>query len=111
MRPISPKVKEALLQEPQVCLRADEGNCQGRITFEHALIYAGKQIDEVFAILRICEYHHGVNKFQDGGDMNKEKHVWLALNRATDDELRKYSKAVDYIALRERLNKKYANKN
>lgn len=107
MRPISPAVKAKLLEEPQVCLRADEGNCQGRITFEHAIIYAGRQLDEVFAILRICEYHHGVNRFQDGGDMNKEKHVWLALNRASDDELRKYSKAIDYIALRERLNKKY----
>lgn len=108
MRPISPKVKAQLLEEPQECLRKDEGNCQGRITFEHALIYGGRQIDEVWAILRICEYHHGVNKFQDGGDMNKEKHVWLALNRASSEELKKYSKAIDYIALRERLNKKYA---
>lgn len=89
------------------CMRSDEGNCQGRLTKEHAIIYAGKQLQEEFAILDICEFHHGVNNFQDKGDLNKEKHVWIALNRATDDELRAISKCIDQIALRERLNVKY----
>lgn len=90
--------------EKSVCLRADEGNCAGRLTKEHAIIYAGKQLQEEWAILDICEYHHGVNKFMDTGHLDKQKHVWIALNRATDDELRRISKAVDYIALRSRLN-------
>jgi hypothetical protein len=109
MRKISQKNREIIAADQyyRSCARSDEGNCRGRVTIEHSIIYAGRQIDDLWSLLPICEYHHGVNKFQDGGDMNKEKHVWLALNRATDDELRKYSKAVDYIALRERLNKKY----
>lgn len=97
-----PKVK------PRVCLRADEGNCAGRLTKDHAMTFAGKQIQAEWAILDICAFHHGVDEYQDNGGKNNEKHVWLALCRATDDELRAISKAVDYIALRSRLNAKYA---
>lgn len=89
------------------CMRADEGNCHGRITKEHAIIYAGKQLQEEWAILDICEFHHGVNNYQDRGDLRKEKHIWLALNRANDEQIRAISKAIDYFDLRERLNYKY----
>lgn len=106
MRPISPEVKARLDAEPDICLLLDE-NCDGRITREHALIYAGKQIDEAWAILKICAYHHSVDEHQDGPGLNKEKNVWVALNRATDEELLKYSKAVNYIEMRNHLNKKY----
>lgn len=106
MRKISPKVKAKLEQEPDICLRRDEGDCKGRITWEHALTYGSRQIDEAWAILKICEFHHAVNTYQDCGKMNKEKHIWLALNRATDDELDKYYKA-DFKSKRERLNKIY----
>lgn len=93
--------------EVRVCMRADEGNCQGRITKEHAIIYAGKQLQEEWAILDICEFHHGVNNFQDRGDLNKEKHVWIALNRAPNARLRELSKGEDKVALRAYLNLKY----
>ncbi len=98
---------EDLLGMPRECLRSDEGNCAGRLTKEHAIIYAGKQLQEEWAILDICEFHHGINNFQDRGDLNKEKHVWIALNRATDEELVAISKCIDQIALRERLNAIY----
>lgn len=98
---------EDMLGMHRECMRADEGNCQGRLTKEHALIYAGKQLQKEFAILDICEFHHGVNNFQDKGDLNKEKHVWIALNRASDEELIAISKNISYINLRERLNAKY----
>lgn len=79
-----------------VCARADEGNCAGRITWEHALIYAGRQLDEAWAILCICSYHHGVDEYQDCGDLNKEKHEWLALRQAPEGRLEELSKAVNY---------------
>lgn len=107
MRKISPKVKSELEKEPNVCARNIHKGCTGRITWEHTLIYGGKQIDEVWAIIKLCEFHHSVDNFQDGGDLNKEINVWIALNRATDEELKKYSKAIDYIRMREVLNKKY----
>lgn len=110
MRKISPEVKKKLEQEPNICARLKDGNCKGRITWEHTLIYAGKQIDEVWAIIKLCEYHHDVNTQQGNGDLQKEKNVWIALNRATDQELIKYSKAINYINERERLNKIYGRK-
>lgn len=110
MRKISPKVKQQLESEPQVCARAKDGGCVGRITWEHTLIYAGKQIDEVWAIIKLCEYHHDVNTQQRNGDLDKEKNVWIALNRATESELRQYSKAIDYVKMREVLNKKYGKR-
>ena len=109
MRKISLKVREQLESEPQICSRRNDTPCGGRITWEHTLIHAGKQIDEAWAIIFLCERHHAVNTYQDGGDLNKEKNIWIALNKATDEELIKYSKVIDYIELRERLNKIYDN--
>lgn len=109
MRRISQKVKNEVLARKQVCARRCDGGCDGRLTFEHAIIYAGKQLDKAWAIVILCEKHHAVNNYQDAGTLNKEKNVWIALNQATDTELMEVSKAVDYIALRARLNKKYGN--
>lgn len=90
-----------------VCARYLDGNCQGRMTKEHALIFAGKQVQADWAILDLCAYHHAVDEFQDGGDLNKEKNIWIALCRATDEELKSISKAVDYPRMRDVLTKKY----
>lgn len=89
------------------CSMEFRGDCDGRITWEHAIIFASKQLNEKWAIIPVCAYHHGVDEFQDRGDVKKEMHVWIALNRATDDELIAISKAIDYLKLRERLNKIY----
>lgn len=81
------------------------GKVNGKIDLHHNLIYAGKQVNEKWCILPICnsihQYHQGFTKEV------KEKLDWIMLNRATDKELKKYSKCVDYIKERERLNKKY----
>lgn len=108
MRPISQGVKTKILSDKfyDKCARHCK-ECRGRITWEHTLVYAGRQIDEAWAIIPLCEYHHAVNMFQDGGDLQKEINVWIALNRATDEELEKYSKSTNYKLMRERLNKKY----
>lgn len=110
MRKISPRVKAILEAEPQVCARVKDGGCAGRITWEHALTYAGKQIDEAWAIIKLCERHHAVNTYQDMGDLNKAKNIWIALMRATYEELKAYSKAIDLIKRREFLNNIYGDK-
>ena len=107
MRKISKKTLQILLSEPNVCARRKDGGCSGRITFEHAIIFKGRQLDEPWSILHLCARHHAVDEFQDGGDLQKEKNIWLALCRATDEQLRAISKAMDYIKYREVLNKKY----
>jgi len=106
MRKISSKVKEKLLQEPDICALKDN-NCSGRITWEHCLCYGGKQIDEAWSIIKICAKHHSVDQYQDSGLLNKEKNIWIALNKATDEELLKYSKVINYIEKRKQLNEKY----
>lgn len=102
MRKISKSVKDKVLERPDVCQRSNM-DCGGRITWEHALTYAGRQIDEAWAIVKLCEYHHAVNTFQDGGDLNKQENQRIALNQATDEELMQYPKA-NFIQLRDRLN-------
>lgn len=101
MRPIPPKLREEMSEDPYYKSCCLQGACIGRVEWHHNLIYAGRQVNEKFCILPLCEYHHrNIVKIKEVVDHRM-------LNRATDDELRKYSKAVDYIALRERLNKKY----
>jgi hypothetical protein len=82
--------------------------CAGRVTREHAIIHAGKKVQEKWAIVPLCASGHGVDFFQDAGtEVAKEVRVWMAVNRATDEELRKVSKVVSYFRERDRLNAKY----
>lgn len=109
MNQIPKKIKDKWSTEetPRICLRANEGNCAGRLTKEHAIYYKGKQLQEDWAILDICEFHHSVCNFQDKGNLNKEIHVWIALNRAPEARLRELSKAEDKLSLKGYLNSKY----
>lgn len=81
--------------------------CDGRITWEHALIYKGSKLQEPWSIIPLCEKAHAVNSYQDAGTMKKELNVWIALNQGTEEDLRAISKAVDYIRERHRLNTIY----
>lgn len=67
----------------KVCARRGL-DCSGRITMEHSLIYAGRQIDEVWAIIPLCVYHHL------GEGLNKELNQYISLQRATKEDLAKY---------------------
>ena len=103
MHPIPIKLKKEILADPyyKQCARKDR-HCKGRITFEHALIYAGRQIQEKWAIIPLCAYHHSVDKFQDGGGLDKRINERIAVSRATPEDLAKYPK---------RNWKQYENKN
>lgn len=85
---------EDILEDPfyKKCIRNNEGTCKGRITFEHAIIYAGKQVQEKWAIVPCCAFHHEVDEFQDNGDLNKELNQLAALKRATEEDFAKYPK-------------------
>lgn len=109
MRAIPATLRNEMESDPYYkrCCMEFRGECEGRITWEHALIFAGKQINEKWAIIPLCEFHHAVGQFQDAGDLKKEMNVWVALNRAIESELLAYSKAIDYVKLKRRLNEKY----
>ena len=72
-----------------------------KVEWHHNLIYAGKQVQEKWCILPLrADVHENIVRY-------KERCDWIMLNRATDDDLRRYSKAVNLIARRATLNKKY----
>lgn len=103
---IPKKLRAELAADPEYkrCSLEGHGDCSGRITWEHAILYAGRRINERWAIIPICERHHAVGRFQDAGTCRKDLNVWVALNRASDEDLERHSKVVDYKRERERLN-------
>jgi len=109
MRKIPINLREEMANDKyyKVCARKSDGNCNGRITFEHAIIYAGQQLNKKWAIIPLCEAHHAVNRHQDGKLLNKEINICIALNRASESELKQISKVINYKRERDRLNQKY----
>jgi hypothetical protein len=86
----------------ECCVADDE--CSGRIEFHHVLIVGGRQLQEKFAIIPVCSgYHH---QFAERSDL-KEKFLHIVLSRASLQELKLISKAVNYKEKLVRLNKKY----
>lgn len=81
--------------------------CDGRLTRDHTATFAGEQIQLKGFIISVCEFGHSVGKFQDSGDHNKEVHLWIAVNRATDEEMLSVSKYFPYTREKMRLNEKY----
>lgn len=66
------------------CERSDEGCPEdAELTWEHAF---GRKEQREWQIICLCEYHHGVNKYQDRGDMNKELNQHIALQYATEGD-------------------------
>lgn len=107
-----PELREEIGNDPEysrcALLGLQFGPCGGRITREHALIHAGKKIQEHFAIIPCCAAHHGVDFFQDAPtEAPKEVRIWVALNRATDEDLYRFSKAINYQREKARLNEKF----
>ena len=85
MRPISPKIRKQLASDPfmQKCAYG----CNVKPEWEHALIYQGKQVNEWWAIIPLCTHHHR------GHGLNKRYNEYIALSRASEADLMKYSKA------------------
>lgn len=109
--PIPPELNDLLNRDPEYeecMLRGVRGHvCGGNVTREHAITFKGSALQKKWAIVAICARAHEVHEYQDAGTMDKQLNVWLALNRATDAELREISKAKDYVRERQRLNRIY----
>ncbi|MGH7782249.1 MAG: hypothetical protein ACREO5_00165 [Candidatus Binatia bacterium] len=93
MHPIPPKLRKQLSEDPyyKACARAGT-DCDGRITCEHSILYAGKQVQERWAIIPLCAFHHSVDEFQDGPGLNKRINRQIAMSRATEEDKKKYSR-------------------
>lgn len=87
MRPISKKNRTLINSDIYfTCCARGGSDCSGRITIEHAFIYAGKQLDELWSFVPLCEYHHL------GEGLNKRINQFIALNRITEVELKSIQK-------------------
>ena len=70
--PIPPAIREELSQDPFMRDCIVMQGCDGRIHFDHAFTYAGKRVNEIWAILPLCRKHNmGVTKMvQTAREMN-----------------------------------------
>ncbi len=74
--------------------------CNGRVEIEHAELYAGRQIPEMWNYVPVCTWHHR------GAGLDKNLNQYEALSRATDADLAKYPK-VDWKQKLKYLKSKY----
>lgn len=93
MRPIPAKLRKRLANSHfmQRCALHDGkyGACTGKIEWHHVWIYAGKQINEDWAIVPACEGHHA----KVNGDQEIRKAFErISLDRTSPQNLEKYPK-------------------
>lgn len=112
-KPIPLKMRAEMDQDPtmHICMRnalLDDHTCERdplkpwqEVEWEHVFTFGGSKVNQKWAIISICYLVHR------GGKLNKEINRWIALNRATSEELKAVSKAVPYLNMREHLNKIY----
>lgn len=95
MRSISSRVSKELhtqLRMKQCVIRDLQdlyGPCGGKIEWDHVWIYAGRQIDEPWAIVGLCHDHHMA---KEGEPAVKAAVQTASLMLATIEELSKYSR-------------------
>lgn len=95
-----PALRAEVAANPEICafgtpeLQIRFGSCEGRDTNEHAIIVAGKKVQRFWAIIKCCAKHHGVDFHQDAHtEAPKRAREWVALNRASDEDLMEFPKA------------------
>ena|SRR3990167_2348359 len=98
MKAIPIKLREEMSADPQYghCMRKaifNDHECKPDpiskkiIEWEHAMYYKGSQINRKWAIISICWLTHR------GGMMDKRKNEYMALIRATEEDLKEYPRA------------------
>ena len=100
MKAIPQRIRREMAADPWYSRCAICGDPR-KVEWHHVFIYRGSQIQEKWAIVPACEEHHRMVKTRR---RIKEAFERIALNRATDNELRAVSKAINYIRERKRLN-------
>ncbi len=106
------KIYDEIVRERPFCERKEifkDHECIGRSTMEHVWVYSNRQINEKWAIIRLCEWAHSVCRCQNNGGLDKEINEYLSLRHATDDDLRKYPNK-NWKQIKNHLNKKYVTK-
>lgn len=99
--PIPPKLKKEMEEDPFYSVCCITGVKNEKIDWHHNLQFAGKRVNEKFCILPLAKSVH------DNITYYKEECDWIMWNRASEEELTRYSKAIDYRKVLARLNEKF----
>lgn len=75
------------------------GMCSRKIEWHHVWIYAGRQINEPWAIVGACTIHH--DEVKSNRDV-KRAFERISLSRASLDDLEKYPKK-DWLQIKKQL--------
>ena len=104
MRPIPPELRKELEADKfyNRCCITGLSNKEVKIDWHHNFQFAGRQVNEKWCILPLFQSLH-----KEMSREIKERLNWIMYNRASDETLEKYSKAVDLKWERNRLNIKF----
>lgn len=112
--PIPAKLREEMEADPfyaKCCVTGGGKKTENRfdpdrIEWHHNFRWQGQRVNEKWCILPLVKWVH------DMADTREIREILdhIMLNRADEATLRKYSKAEDLVAKRDRLNKRYENK-
>ncbi len=105
MRKIPLKLRNEMSADPFYSRCCMTGATNEKIEWHHAFQFAGRQVNEKWCILPLSKSMHDMVHLP----YNKSRCDWIMLNRATDEELREYSKVTNLIKKREYLNKVYGS--
>jgi len=101
--PIPPKLREEMANDKfydKCCITGLSKNAV-KIEWHHNLMFSGKRVNAKFCILPLADFvHRNIVKY-------KQKCDWVMWSRASEQEIAKYSKAINYKRERDRLNKIY----
>lgn len=77
------KIRKVLELDPFMkrCFRHGEGDCAGCVEWEHAWMYAGRKIQERWAIVPACKSQH-----HQGPKLDKNLNRYAAILRMTPEE-------------------------
>src|ERR1035437_9408260 len=106
-KPIPKKLREEMASDKfySKCCITGLSNNAVKIDYHHNLQYAGERVNEKFCILPIADFvHRNIVKY-------KAKCNWIMLNRASESDLKRFSKARDYVKMKDTLNEIYGTYN
>jgi len=81
------KVFAAVAERSPVCERRkvlNDHECGGRLTFEHVWKYAGRQVNEPWAIITLCEWAHSLGPYMGTGGLDKRINEYLSRRHLLD---------------------------
>lgn len=105
MKRIPNKLREEMANDPYYdrCCVTGRHKTWTKVDWHHNLIFAGSQVNEKWCILPLARSIH--NRVHEPAI--KQYVDWIMLNRATEEELARYSKLEDLKAKRDKLNRYY----